>query len=134
MSNTTINGIIIHDGANAVITENHCDKETFLVEMPLYGSDSDSTNVFDFGGVVKGIRLTGIYIGANVAALKTWIESIEGLQQGHQDQDAGAPYIFADDLRGNLKVKVRSFSTSYISAEPTKIGWTLNIVESSTNS
>jgi len=134
MSNTTINGIVIHNGSSAVITDNHCDKETFLIEMPLYGQDSDSTDVFDFGGVVKNIRLTGVYIGANVAALKTWIDSLEALQNGHQDKDAGAPYTFVDDLRGNLKVKVRSFSTSYISAETTKIGWTLNIVQSSENS
>lgn len=133
MVNTTIAGIILHNGSNAVITENQCDKETFLVEMPLYGNDSDETDVFDFGGVTRNIRLTGIYIGANVAALKIWIESIEALQQGHQDKDAGAPYELVDDLRGTINVKVKSFGTSYIEAAPTKIGWTLNIVESSEN-
>jgi len=123
----------LHNGSNAVITENHCDKETLLVEMPLYGNDSDATDVFDFGGVTKNIRLTGIYIGADVSALKTWIDSIEALQQGHQDKDAGAPYELVDDLRDTIDVKVKSFSTAYIEAAPTKIGWTLNIVQSSTN-
>ena len=104
------------------------------MELPLYGNDSDATDVFDFGGVAKNIRLTGIYIGANVAALKSWIGSIEALQQGHQDKDAGAPYELVDDLRGTINVKVKSFGTSWISAETNKIGWTLNVVQSSTNS
>ena len=103
------------------------------MELPLYGNDSDATDVFDFGGVTKNIRLTGIYIGANVAALKSWIGSIEALQQGHQDKDAGAPYELVDDLRGTINVKVKSFGTSWISAETNKIGWTLNIVQSSEN-
>jgi len=102
--------------------------------MPLYSNDSDATDVFDFGGVTKNIRLTGVYIGENVAALKSWVDSIEELQQGHQDKTAGYPLTFVDDLRGTLKVKVKSFSTSWISAETTKIGWTLNLVQSSTNS
>lgn len=133
MANTTINSIVLHNGANAVITENHCDKETILVEMPLYGNDSDKTDVFDFGGVTKFIRLTGVYTGANVAALKSWVDSVEALEQGSQDQTAGAPYEFVDDLRGTINVKVKGFSTAWISAETTKIGWTLNIVQSSTN-
>jgi len=101
--------------------------------MPLYGNDSDATDVFDFGGVAKNIRLTGVYIGADVDALKTWIDSLEALQNGHQDKDAGAPYEFVDELRGTINVKVKSFSTSLVEAQPTKIGWTLNIVQSSKN-
>lgn len=102
--------------------------------MPLYNNDSDATDVFDFGGVTKNIRLTGVYTAANVVALKDWVDSIEALQQGHQDKAAGYPVAFEDDLRGSLKVKVKAFSTSWISAETTKIGWTLNIIQSSTNS
>lgn len=102
--------------------------------MPLYGNDSDATDVFDFGGVAKNLRLTGVYIATSTANLKTWIDSVEALQNGHQDQESGAPYPFVDDLRGTLNVKVKGFSTSYIEASPTKIGWTLNLIQSSTNS
>ena len=136
MSNTTLNGITLHDGANAVIIDNDCRKESILAILPLYLSDSDLTDVFDFGGVIKTITLTGSYVGANVAALKTWIDSMEALQQGHQDIDAGAPYAFVDDLRApspGLKVKVLEFSSPWNAAEPTRVTWTIKLVQSSTN-
>jgi len=133
MSNTTLNGITLHDGANAVIIENDCRKESILAILPLYLSDSDLTDVFDFGGVIKTITLTGSYVGANVAALKTWIDSMEALQQGHQDIDAGAPYAFVDDLRGSINVKVLEFSSPWIASEPTRVNWTIKLVNSSTN-
>ena len=133
MGNTTIAEITLHDGANAVIKDNDCSKTPNLAIMPLYLSDSDETDVFDFGGVVKTITLTGVYIGADVAALRTWIDSLEELAQGHQDEKAGYPLTFVDDLRGILKVKVLDFNSSYQEAVGTKINWTLKIVESSEN-
>ncbi len=133
MANTTIGGITIHDGSSAVIRENDCRKESTLAIMPLYLSDSDNTDVFDYGGTVKTITLTGVYVAENVAALKTWIDSLEALQQGHQDVGSGAPYIFVDDLRGTIKVKVLSFNSPWAEAEPTKVNWTLKVVQASTN-
>ena len=133
MANTTINGIVLHNGSTAVITENLCVKESNLTELPMYSNDSDKTDVFDFGGVTKNITINGKYTASNVVDLKTWIESIEDLEQGHQDIDAGAPYTFVDDLRGTIKVKVRSFDTTYAEGEPNKINWTLSIVQSSEN-
>ncbi len=91
------------------------------------------TDVFDFGGSVQTISLSGSYVGANVAALKTWVDSVAALIQGHQDKQAGAPYIFVDDLRGTLKVKVLSFNSTIIQGEPTRVGWILKVVESGEN-
>jgi len=133
MGNTTIGGITIHDGSNVVIKDNDCRKESNLAVMPLYLSDSDATDVFDYGGVVKTITLSGSYIAENTATLKTWIESIEALQNGHQDNDSGYPLTFVDDLRGTLKVKILDFSSTAAEAEPTRITWSLKIVQSSTN-
>ena len=133
MSNTTINSIILHDGSSAIITENSCSKDSSLAIMPLYLSDSDETDVFDYGGVTKTISLNGVYIAESTTNLKTWIDSVEALQQGHQDVDAGAPYTFVDDLRGTLKVKVLNFSSTAVEGQPTKITWSIKIVESSTN-
>ncbi len=133
MANTTLKGITLHDGANAVIIENDCRKEGVLVILPLYLNDSDLTDVFDFGGTIKIINLTGVYIGADLAALKTWIDSIEALIQGHQDVQAGAPYAFVDDLRGSIKVKILDFNSTKAEGESTKIAWTLKLVQSSTN-
>lgn len=133
MANTTINGILLHDGSTAIITDNDCSKDSNITVLPLYLSDSDQTDAFDFGGVVKTLTLTGVYMAENVAALKTWIDSIEALIQGHQDIDVGAPYTLIDDIRGTIKVKILSFNSPWTQAEPTRVGWTLKLVQSSTN-
>ena len=134
MGNTTLSGITLHDGNNAIIIENDCRKEAVLTILPLYLNDSDLTDVFDFGGTIKIITLTGIYIGANVIALKTWLESVEGLIQGHQDVQAGAPYTFVDDLRGTINVKILAFNSTKMEGDSTKLSWTIKLVQASTNS
>jgi len=133
MSNTTINGIILHNSSNYIITENDCTKEGVLTVLPLYLSDSDLTDVFDFGGTIKTINFTGSFVASSVANLKTWIDSVEALINGHQDIDAGAPYVLVDDLRGTIKVKVLNFNTTFVEGEATRISWTLKLVQSSTN-
>lgn len=126
-------GITLHDGSAAIIVENDCRKESVLTILPLYLSDSDLTDVFDFGGVIKLITLTGVYIGADIAALKSWVDSVEALQQGHQDVQAGAPYTFVDDLRGTIKVKIIDFTSTKTEGNATEIRWTIKLVQSSTN-
>jgi len=133
MANTTIAGIVIDNGGNAVVTENDCKKESNLAIMPLYLSDADATDVFDYGGVVKTITLSGSYTAETVAAIKTWVESIEALQNGHQDTDTGYPLTFVDDLRGTLKVKIMDFSSTKTEAAVSRITWSLKLVQSSTN-
>jgi len=133
MADTTLKDVTLHDGSSAVIVENSCRKESVLTILPLYLSDSDLTDVFDFGGTIKIITLTGVYIGANMVALKTWIDSVEALIQGHQDVDAGAPYTFADDLRGTIKVKVLDFDSTKMEGDSTRIQWVIKMVQSSTN-
>ncbi len=133
MANTTLNGIVIHDGADAVIIDNDGTKDGNLTILPLYLNDADLTDVFDFGGAVKTMNLTGSYVGGSVATLKTWVDSIEALIQGHQDVQAGAPYTLVDDLRGTIKVKVLSFNSTWVLGEPTRVTWTLKLVQSSTN-
>ena len=133
MGNTTIAGIVIDNGGSAVVTENDCKKESNLAIMPLYLSDSDATDVFDYGGVVKTITLSGSYTAVSVALIKTWVESIEALQNGHQDTDAGYPLTFVDDLRGTIKVKIMDFSSTKTEAAVSRITWSLKLVQSSTN-
>ncbi len=133
MANTTLAGVTLHDGSSTIIIENDARKEAVLAIMPLYLSDSDLTDVFDFGGTIKIITLTGVYIGADVAALKTWVDSVEALIQGHQDVDAGAPYTFVDDLRGTIKVKILNFGSTKPEGEITTVNWTIKLVQSSTN-
>ncbi len=97
MANTTLGAVILHNGTNAAITDNDETKESTLTPQPLYLSDSDQTDVFDFGGVVRTINLTGRYTAASLANLKTWVDSLDAFVQGHQDIDAGYPLDFVDD-------------------------------------
>lgn len=137
MVSTTLNApaglITLHNGANAIIKSNVVSKKSNLAIMPLYLSDSDDTDVFDYGGVTKLITLTGVFIAETIAELKSWIDSIEAVQNGHQDTDANYPMMFNDDLRGSLYVKVKDFTSEWNEAEPTKINWSLKLVQSSTN-
>ena len=133
MANTTIGGIILHNGTDRVITENNSRKESVLTVLPLYLSDAAETDVFDFGGVTKLINFTGNFRGANTAAVKTFIDSIQALIQGHQDTDAGYPLTLVDDIRGTIKVKIFDFDSTYTEGDPTRCTWTLKLVQSSTN-
>lgn len=133
MANTTLGEVTLHDGSTTIITENNCRKESVLTVLPLYLSDSDLTDVFDFGGTIRLINLTGVFMGADTAALKTWIDSVEALIQGHQDVDAGYPLTLTDDLRGTIKVKIFDFDTTQTEGDPTKIIWALKLVQSSEN-
>jgi len=131
MANTTLGAVTLHDGSSAIITENNCRKEAIMSVLPLYLSDSDATDVFDFGGTIKLITLTGVYIGANVAALKTWVDAVEALIPGHHDTEAGYPLDFSDDLRGSIKVKIMDLDTTHSEGDPTKINWTIKLVQAS---
>ena len=133
MVNTTLGGVTLHDGVNSIIIETDAKKDSIMTVLPLYLSDSDETDVFDFGGTTKIITITGVYIDTSIANLKTWVDSVEALIQGHQDVQAGYPLDFVDDLRGTIKVKVMDFNSTYVEGAKLKIDWTLKIVQSSTN-
>ena len=133
MGNTTISSIIFQDLDTTFISENRCRKEAIITPMPLYLKDSDETDVFDFGGVIKTITLSGVYAGASQATCKTWIDSVEDLIQGHQDADSGYPLTFTNDLRGTLKVKIMDFESTQEAGEVVSCTWTLKIVEASEN-
>lgn len=133
MANTTLKGIVLHGDGKAFIIENPARKEAIITPMPLYSNDSEDTDVFDFGGVIKIINLTGIYIDSTQAAVKSFIDSVEALIQGHQDIAAGYPLTFVDDRRGTLKVKVMDFESVFVEGFPTGATWTLKLIQSSNN-
>lgn len=134
MANTTLGSVTLQDLTTSFITENNCKKEAILSPMPLYTKDSDETDIFDFGGVIKTITMTGKYDDdSGVAALKTWKESVEALIQGQQDKDSGYPLTLTDDLQGTIKVKILDFDTTWTEGETTLLIWTIKMYESSEN-
>ena len=130
---TTLINITLDGDGKSFIIDNTVRKEAILIIQPLYLRDSDETDVLDFGGTIKTITLTGIYDDGSRAALKTFIESVEALIQGQQDPKSDPPYPldFADELRGNIKVKLMDFESSQTAGEVTKGIWTLKLVQSS---
>lgn len=133
MANTTVKDVIFDNGTTIRITENTARKESSVVVMPLYSMDSDNTDTFDYGGVVRTFTLQGITVSEDLATLKEWIESAEALQQGHQDTADGYPVNFIDDLRGTVKVKIMSFDSTMFQGDTVSATWTIKLVESSEN-
>lgn len=139
MVNTTLTNentattVILQDLDKSFISENTARKEAILTPMPLYLNDSDDTDVFDFGGCIKTITFSGVYVDTSQANVKVWVDSVEDFIQGHQDTDAGYPLKLTDDLRGALKVKVMDFESTQVAGEVVSCTWTLKLVESSEN-
>ncbi len=133
MANTTVGAIILQGDGKSFIGENSVRKEALISPMPLYLSDSDETDIFDFGGVIKTFNIFGVYVAANIGDAKTWIDALETLIQGHQDVAAGYPLEFTDDYRGTKKVKIMDDETTTTAGEPLIIRWTLKLIESSEN-
>ena len=126
--------VTLQDLSDAFIIENSARKEAILTPMPLYTKDSNETDVFDFGGVIKTITLIGFYAKDTQADAKAFIDSVEAFVQGQQDTDAGYPIDFKDDLRGNLKVKIMNFDSTQMAGDVTQITWNLKLVQSSLKS
>ena len=124
---------MLQGDGKAFIRESSVRKESILSILPLYFRDSDETDVFDFGGTIKMLTLNGIYIDTTESAVKTFIDNVEALIQGHQDINAGAPYVFVDDRRGTIRVKILSFDSIFVEGFPTGATWSLKLVQSSTN-
>ena len=103
-----------------------------LTPLPLFGEDSDNTDVFDFGGAIKTINLTGVYVDTTVANVKTSIDDMENLVNGNQSSENGYPLSFVDDYRGTLNVKIMQVQTTKVRGEPLIMRWVVKLVESNT--
>ncbi len=136
MADTTIQNITLQGDGKAFIRDNVVRKESFLTPMPLYTFDSDETDVYDFGGVVKTLTLTGVYIDTTEANVKTFVDSVENLVNGLQDKSNNAPYKFVDDRRttsSGIKVKIAFFDSTFVEGWPTGCIWILKLINSSDN-
>ena len=99
MANTTLGGTILEGDGKAFIIDNGARKESNLTPLPLYTKNSDETDVFDFGGVIRVINLQGVYVGTSAADVEQFISTIEYKIQGEQSVERGYPVEFVDDYR-----------------------------------
>ena len=92
--------------------------------MPIPFSDSDSTLIMDLFGTVRTITVNGVKTGT-VADLRTFITDIEGLQNGEQ---ASLTFVSSwTDVSKN--VLIQEFTHDKISADESKVGYTLVLLE-----
>lgn len=126
-------GALTLDGnGRSFIIENDGGKDSNLTPMPLFTQNSNNTEVFDFGGVIKVVNLQGLYVGTSKSDTRDFMNAIDALQNGQQDIDSGYPLTFTDpDARGTIKVKVMSGKTTKVAGVPLQCRWVLKLVEAS---
>ena len=79
MANPTLDGITLY-GVEGI----RINKQANIIPLPVPTEDSTSTEVFDLLGVVKMIDIDGFYAAATIADTKTFMDSIEALEDGNQ--------------------------------------------------
>jgi len=109
MANPTLDG---NDMGNVQIEGGK--KIANMTELPLPLSDSDATEVFDFGGSVRTFTVPTLQTGATVGALKTILDTFLALLNG--DQSSTVAYV--SDLSGTINVKVRSIDYAFTAGSP----------------
>ena len=86
--------------------------------------DSDDTVLLDIFGVTKLIAVDGFVIGSE-ADLKTFINAIEALQKPIQ---TGHEY-YSELLAVPIQVYIQSFEWTWAAGDPTKIQYSLTMIE-----
>ncbi len=106
------------------VTSENSTKSTALFNQPIPFSDSDASLIMDLMGTSRTITVTGVKNGA-VAALRTFITDIEGLQTGQQSS-----LTFVSSWTNvNKNCLIESFTHDKISADESKVTYTLVLVE-----
>lgn len=94
--------------------------------------NSDQTQLFDFGGVVRRITINGTYIDTSQANVMTnFVDKIEAILDG----DQSATITFHSDLHatgagsGNFNVMIESFNWNYSAGTVLAVDYTIVMVE-----
>ena len=99
-------------------------KNSNLFNQPIPYSDSDAALIMDLMGTSRTITVSGVKNGA-VAALRTFVTDIEGLQNGEQ-----ASLTFVSSWTNvNKNVLIQDFEHTKDEADENKINYTLTLIE-----
>jgi len=100
-------------------------KDTSMFSFPLPASDSASTILLDIFGVTRVFSIDGIYEDATFVNIQNWIDTIEGYANGGQ---LGKTYV--SNMTGDsYTVYIQSFSWTYSAGDPSKISYSLQLIE-----
>ena len=99
-------------------------KSSGLFNQPLPFEDSDTSLIMDLLGTSRTITVEGVKTGA-VAALRTFITDIEGLQNGAQSS-----LVFVSSWTNvNKNVLISDFTHTKIEADESEISYSLTLIE-----
>ena len=99
-------------------------KSSNLFNQPMPFSDSDATLIMDLMGTNRTITVTGVKTGT-VAAMRTFITDIEGLQNGAQSS-----LTFVSSWTNvNKSVLIQDFTHDKASGDENKVSYTLTLLE-----
>ena len=77
-------------------------KDLNITPITLPGLDDDDTEVFDLGGALTTITLTGSIVGTSTANVKTGVDNLIAIADGNQDSTV----TLSTDQTGSLSVKI----------------------------
>lgn len=116
---TSIGGVDLGD-----VTSEGSVKSSNLFNQPLPFTDSDKAVLMDLLGMSRTITVSGKKTGA-VAALRTFITDIEGLQNGEQSS-----LVFVSSWTNvNKNVLIQDFQWDKVEADESKVTYTLTLAE-----
>jgi hypothetical protein len=121
-------GNISFDGATHILESESVRKESNLTPMPLFGFDSNQTDVFDFGGATRTITLSCVHIGTPAEHATFWTNVLSPLVNGNQ----ATVTVYISTLLGTLNVKIMDIDLSFVGGDVRRLRYTIKLIESST--
>ena len=101
-------------------------KSSNLFQFPMPLSDSDAAILMDIFGSLRTITVDGNKTGV-VADLRTFVESIETIQNGKQ---SGSVFV-SSWTASNKTVLIQDFIHTKLKSDENNVGYTLTLVEGS---
>lgn len=121
-------GSISFDGTINIFESENYVLDGNLTPLPLYGSNSSETDVFDYGGATLIITLTAVHVGTpaehGTFVQGTLLPIISGAQTGTTQ--------YVSTILGSPKVKIMSITGDSVEGDVRKHRWTIKMIQSST--
>jgi len=100
-------------------------KDLNITPITLPGLDDDDTEVFDLGGALTTITLTGAITGTSTANVKTGVDNLIAIADGNQD----ATVTLSTDQTGSLSVKIATMDFVWEVPGINKCMYTIKVIK-----
>lgn len=112
------------------VTSEKVDVNAQLFEQPIPQSSANNTILLDLFGVIKTVRLSGVFInGTNGYSLATFVNQFvddsSGAIRGNQSAIVYASSVFSSSIH----VRIQNFSYTFEAGDPTRVTYDLLLEE-----